>query len=133
MARGSFEDAETAALMNALFVNIKVDREERPDLDRIYQLAQQMFTGRAGGWPLTMFLTPDDHMPIFAGTYFPKSANYGMPAFRDVLVRVEAYYRAQRAEIRRNGQSLVDAVSTLDVAAADHAAPLTREPLALAL
>jgi len=132
MAHESFEDAETAALMNALFVNIKVDREERPDLDRIYQLAQQMFTGRAGGWPLTMFLTPDDHMPIFAGTYFPKSANYGMPAFRDVLVRVEAYYRAQRDEIRRNGQSLVDALSTLDVAAADHAAPLTREPLALA-
>jgi hypothetical protein len=132
MAHESFEDAETAALMNALFVNIKVDREERPDLDRIYQLAQQMFTGRAGGWPLTMFLTPDDHMPIFAGTYFPKSPNYGMPAFRDVLARVEAYYRVQRDEIRRNGQSLVDALRSLDVGAADSAVQFTRDALALA-
>src|SRR5512135_432484 len=70
MAHESFEDEATAATMNRLFVNIKVDREERPDLDQIYQSAHQMLTGRAGGWPLTMFLTPDG-APFFGGTYFP--------------------------------------------------------------
>src|SRR5690606_20723179 len=69
MAHESFEDEETAALMNRLYVNIKVDREERPDLDKIYQTAHQLFTGRAGGWPLTAFLTPDTHVPIVVGTY----------------------------------------------------------------
>ena len=132
MAHESFEDAETAALMNELFVNIKVDREERPDLDRIYQIAQQMFTGRAGGWPLTVFLTPDEHVPVFAGTYFPKRSSYGMPAFREVLARVAEYYRAQREEIRRHGDSLVQALASLDAGAADPATPLTREPIAAA-
>src|SRR5512139_855658 len=65
MAHESFEDPGTAALMNRLYVNIKVDREERPDLDKIYQTAHQLYTGQAGGWPLTVFLTPDDHLPIF--------------------------------------------------------------------
>ena len=68
MAHESFEDAETAALMNALYFNIKVDREERPDLDKLYQLAHQAMVQRAGGWPLTVFLTPDDHLPFYAGT-----------------------------------------------------------------
>ncbi len=81
MAHESFEDPATAALMNQLFVNIKVDREERPDLDKIYQLAQQLITQGSGGWPLTMFLTPDDQTPFFGGTYFPKVPRYGMPAF----------------------------------------------------
>ena len=81
MAHESFEDPATAALMNRLFVNIKVDREERPDLDKIYQVAQQLITQRAGGWPLTMFLTPEDQQPFFGGTYFPKEAAHGMPAF----------------------------------------------------
>jgi len=85
MAHESFEDPATAAVMNQLFINIKVDREERPDLDRIYQLAHQMLTGRGGGWPLTMFLTPDQ-VPFFGGTYFPKEARYGLPAFTDLLV-----------------------------------------------
>ena len=76
MAHESFEDAEVAAVMNRLFVNIKVDREERPDLDQIYQTAHQMLTSRAGGWPLTMFLTPDG-APFFGGTYFPKAPRYG--------------------------------------------------------
>ena len=83
MAHESFEDAATAEVMNRLFVNIKVDREERPDLDKIYQIAQQLLTQRAGGWPLTMFLTPADQQPFFGGTYFPRDANYGMPAFKD--------------------------------------------------
>src|SRR6056300_1102774 len=81
MAHESFEDGETANIMNELFINIKVDREERPDLDRIYQNAHSLLTGQAGGWPLTVFLMPDTHMPIFAGTYFPKKAKYGLPAF----------------------------------------------------
>src|SRR5688572_31613313 len=78
MAHESFEDEATAALMNELFVNIKVDREERPDIDRIYQIAQQVLTQRSGGWPLTMFLTPDDQKPFFGGTYFPPEPRHGL-------------------------------------------------------
>src|ERR1700742_1195387 len=85
MAHESFEDPQTAAVMNELFVNIKVDREERPDLDKIYQGAQQLITQHSGGWPLTMFLAPDDQQPFFGGTYFPKVARQGMPAFADIL------------------------------------------------
>src|SRR3569833_1405148 len=81
MAHEAFEDADTARLMNELFVNIKVDREERPDIDRIYQIAQQMLTQRNGGWPLTMFLSHEDQRPFFGGTYFPSEARHGMPAF----------------------------------------------------
>ena len=88
MAHESFEDAETAELMNRLFVNIKVDREERPDLDRIYQSAHQLLSQRAGGWPLTVFLAPDDRMPFFAGTYFPKEPRHGLLSFRDLMQRV---------------------------------------------
>ena len=100
MAHESFEDPATAALMNRLFVNIKVDREERPDLDKIYQLAQQLITQRPGGWPLTMFLTPADQQPFFGGTYFPKVARQGMPAFGDILQRVAEYFAAHAEEIR---------------------------------
>ena len=110
MAHESFEDPATAALMNALFVNIKVDREERPDLDRIYQLAHQMLTGRGGGWPLTVFMTPDQ-VPFFAGTYFPKTARYGLPAFTDLLGRVDDYYRQHRADIDTQNAQLLDALS----------------------
>ena len=90
MAHESFEDAATAKVMNDLFVNIKVDREERPDIDRIYQLAHQALSQRGGGWPLTMFLTPDDHLPFFAGTYFPREARHGLPPFAHMLCRVNA-------------------------------------------
>ena len=88
MAHESFEDPATAALMNQLFVNIKVDREERPDLDKIYQVAQQLITHGSGGWPLTMFLAPDEQAPFFGGTYFPKEPRHGLPAFSDLLRRV---------------------------------------------
>ena len=71
MAHESFEDEATAKLMNDHFVNVKVDREERPDLDKVYMAAHQLGTGQAGGWPLTVFLTPDDHVPFYSGTYFP--------------------------------------------------------------
>src|ERR687895_2003100 len=96
MARESFEDAEVAAVMNRLFVNVKVDREERPDLDLIYQAAHQMLARRAGGWPLTMFLMPDG-TPFFAGTYFPKTPRHGMPAFKDLLTRIAEAYKDKRA------------------------------------
>ena len=88
MAHESFEDPQTAALMNELFINIKVDREERPDIDKIYQTAHSLLTRRSGGWPLTVFLTPDDQVPFFAGTYFPDQPRHGMPAFRDLLQRI---------------------------------------------
>ena len=112
MAHESFEDSRTAALMNELFVNIKVDREERPDLDKIYQVAQQMLTHGSGGWPLTMFLTPQEQ-PFFGGTYFPKEPRYGMPAFRDLLQRVAQYYREQGAEIAVQNLELKAALAAL--------------------
>ena len=107
MAHESFEDPATAALMNEQFVNIKVDREERPDLDQIYQTAHGMLTGRSGGWPLTMFLTPRQ-MPFFGGTYFPDTPRYGMPAFRDLLPRVAQYYREKKDEIAQRNEQLLD-------------------------
>jgi len=108
MAHESFEDEATARVMNELFVNIKVDREERPDLDRIYQTAHQMLAQRPGGWPLTMFLSPDDHTPFFGGTYFPKEPRYGMPAFTELCQRVAAYFREHRDEIETQNASVRD-------------------------
>jgi uncharacterized protein YyaL (SSP411 family) len=112
MAHESFEDSSTAELMNELFVNIKVDREERPDLDKIYQVAQQMLTHGSGGWPLTMFLTPQEQ-PFFGGTYFPKEPRYGMPAFRDLLKRVAEYYREQATEIASQSRELQAALAAM--------------------
>jgi uncharacterized protein YyaL (SSP411 family) len=112
MAHESFEDEGTAALMNELFINIKVDREERPDLDKIYQVAQQMLTHGSGGWPLTMFLTPQEQ-PFFGGTYFPKEPRYGMPAFRDLLRRVAGYYRQQGEEITTQSRELQAALAAM--------------------
>src|SRR5947208_9168365 len=110
----SFEDEATARLLNDHFVNIKVDREERPDIDRIYQIEQHMLTQRGGGWPLTMFLTHDDQRPFFGGTYFPKEARYGLPAFRDVLLRVVKYYRDHAAELRSQNDALMSAFAQLN-------------------
>ena len=98
MAHESFEDPEVAAEMNRHYVNIKVDREERPDLDQIYQAAHQMLAQRGGGWPLTMFLAPDG-APFFGGTYFPKESRYGLPGFPDLCERVAALWQEKRAEI----------------------------------
>ena len=81
MERESFEDEEIAEIMNENYICIKVDREERPDLDKVYQTAHQMFNQRAGGWPLTAFLTPDEHTPVYVGTYFPDTPRAGMPSF----------------------------------------------------
>jgi uncharacterized protein YyaL (SSP411 family) len=107
MAHESFEDPQIAATMNRLFVNIKVDREERPDLDQIYQTAHHLLTQRAGGWPLTMFLTPGQK-PFFGGTYFPKSPRYGLPGFGPLLEQVAQAYRSKRAEIDQQNESLLE-------------------------
>ncbi len=129
MAHESFEDEATAAVMNRLFVNVKVDREERPDLDKVYQLAHQMLTQRGGGWPLTMFLAPDDLTPYFGGTYFPNRARYGMPAFTDLLERVAAFYREQRDTVRTQNAALRVAFGDLVPPAADEGQVPDRGPI----
>ncbi|MHB1143561.1 MAG: thioredoxin domain-containing protein [Thiobacillus sp.] len=98
MAHDCFEDAEVAAVMNRLFVNIKVDREERPDLDQIYQSAHQLLAQRGGGWPLTVFLTPDQ-TPFFAGTYFPKTPRYQLPGFIDLMENIARAWHERRGEV----------------------------------
>ena len=108
MEHESFEDEEVARVMNELFVCIKVDREERPDLDKIYQTAHQILAQRPGGWPLNMFLTPDDQMPFFGGTYFPKTAKHGLPAFTDLLRHVAEVYAKKPDAIREQNLSLRD-------------------------
>src|SRR3984893_568342 len=130
MAHESFEDPATAGLRNQLFINIKVDREERPDLDKIYQVAQQLITQGSGGWPLTMFLTPDEQAPFFGGTYFPKEPRHGMPAFGDLLRRVAEYYRDHGAEIARQNQQLKLAFAALAPESAPDGVALDASPLA---
>ena len=131
MAHESFEDAETARVMNELFVNIKVDREERPDIDQIYQLAQAMLTQRNGGWPLTMFLTPGQ-LPFFGGTYFPPQGRYGLPGFTEVLRRVREYYDAHRDEMREQGSEVAAALARSTPRPGTHASQLSDEPLEIA-
>ena len=113
MAHESFEDDATAKLMNKLFVNIKVDREERPDVDKIYQTAYQLLTQRSGGWPLTMFISPDTQRPFFGGTYFPLTASHGMPAFKDLLQHVATYYADKAVEVKSQGEQLMDVFSKI--------------------
>ncbi|HET6725046.1 MAG TPA: thioredoxin domain-containing protein [Gammaproteobacteria bacterium] len=113
MAHESFEDAATAELMNERFVNIKVDREERPDLDKIYQTAHQLMNRRGGGWPLTVFLAPDDLAPFFAGTYFPRESRQGLADFKTVLDKVADYYAEHRGEIRAHAGALADTLARL--------------------
>jgi uncharacterized protein len=105
MAHESFEDTATAAMMNELFVNIKVDREERPDVDQIYMHALHML-GEQGGWPLTMFLTPQGE-PVWGGTYFPPTARYGRPGFTDVLREVARLFREEPGKIEQNRAALM--------------------------
>ena len=126
----SFQDEATAKILNDNFINIKVDREERPDIDRIYQIAQQMLTQRGGGWPLTMFLTHDDQRPFFGGTYFPKEARYGLPAFKDILQRVAAYYREHAPELRQQNEALMAAFAELTPKPVGPDSELTDAPLA---
>src|SRR5947209_17084579 len=104
MAHESFEDEQTAALMNQHFINIKVDREERPDVDSIYMEAVQALTG-SGGWPLNVFLTPDGR-PFFGGTYFPPQPRHGLPSWRQVLAGVAETYTERQDDILHNAQAL---------------------------
>ena len=109
MAHESFEDAAVAAVMNAHFINIKVDREERPDIDQIYQTAHSMLSQNSGGWPLTVFLTPDQQ-PYFTGTYFPKTPRYNLPGFADLIPRVAAFYHEKKDDLAVQNSQLADAL-----------------------
>ncbi len=108
MAHESFEDPEVAALMNDLFVNVKVDREERPDVDAVYMEAVQATTGQ-GGWPMTVFLTPDGR-PFFGGTYFPKETRHGMISFPDLCRRVDELWRTRRSDVDQQAGQLTGAL-----------------------
>ena len=109
MAHESFEDPDTAALMNELYVNIKVDREERPDLDAIYMEAVQAMTGH-GGWPMTVFLTPDGK-PFYGGTYFPPEPRHNMPSFRQLLLAIADAWRQRRRELLSAGDRLAEVLN----------------------
>jgi uncharacterized protein len=122
MAHESFEDAATAAVMNEHFVNVKVDREERPDVDALYMDATVAMTG-SGGWPMTVFLTPDGE-PFYAGTYFPPEPRHGLPSFRQLLLAVAEAWRERRADVTSQARRLVDAVSA-SAAGVPSAEPLT--------
>src|SRR6185295_3097591 len=104
MAHESFEDDATAAVMNELVISVKVDREERPDVDAIYMEAVQAMTGQ-GGWPMTVFLMPDGR-PFFGGTYFPPDEGRGMPSFRMVMEAVVASFESKREEIRERAEGV---------------------------
>src|SRR5689334_24433219 len=106
MERESFEDEATARLMNDRFVNVKVDREERPDVDGVYMDAVVALTGH-GGWPMTVFLTPEGE-PFYGGTYYPPEPRHGMPAFRQVLAAVAEAYRERGAEVREQAARLTE-------------------------
>src|SRR5471032_2411039 len=122
MAHESFEDEQTAKVMNELFVNIKVDREERPDIDQIYMNALHLL-GEQGGWPLTMFLTPAAE-PVWGGTYFPKESKFGRPAFTDILREVSRLFREEPSKIEQNRAALL-------VRLADKARPAGRVTIGL--
>src|ERR1700754_3657195 len=123
MAHESFENAETAALMNAHFINIKVDREERPDIDRIYMQALHAL-GEHGGWPLTMFLTPEGE-PFWGGTYFPKTSAYGRASFSHVLREIARIHRDEGEKIRSNAEALKAALKPAAQAGGAQAGELT--------
>src|SRR5258706_8058761 len=108
MERESFEDAETARLMNEHYVSVKVDREERPDVDAVYMDAVVTLSGH-GGWPMTVFLLPSGE-PFFGGTYYPPEPRHGLPAFRQVLIAIDEAYRTQREDVEKQAQALVDAL-----------------------
>ncbi|MDQ1374012.1 MAG: uncharacterized protein QOJ09_1350, partial [Actinomycetota bacterium] len=120
MAHESFESEETASVVNRLYVPVKVDREERPDVDAVYMEAVQAMTG-SGGWPMTVFLAPDGR-PFYGGTYFPPEPRHGMPSFRQVLEAVDDVWRTRPEEVEQQAAGLVDAVrarTTLSSASAD--------------
>jgi uncharacterized protein YyaL (SSP411 family) len=130
MEHESFEDPETATLMNERFVCVKVDREERPDVDGLYMEAVVTMTGQ-GGWPMTVFLTPDGR-PFYGGTYFPPEPRYNIPSFRQILVAVSEAYEERRADLERQADALVGAIRDAS-AIAPSLDPLTTELLSRAV
>src|SRR5436309_3887292 len=126
MEHESFEDAATARLMNEHFVSIKVDREERPDVDGVYMDAVVGMTGH-GGWPMTVFLTPEGE-PFYGGTYYPPEPRHGMPSFRQVLAAVAEAYRERRGDVTQQAGALVDAIRSSSQLHPSRA-PLTRSLL----
>ena len=131
MAHESFEDERVAAVLNAHFVSVKVDREERPDLDRIYMSAVQALTGR-GGWPMSVFLTPDGQ-PFYGGTYFPPTPRYGMPSFTQVLLSVAEAWRNRRQELVEGGQQVANLIERqMAVSGERETSNVERETLAAA-
>jgi len=129
MAHESFEDEAIADVMNRLFINVKVDREERPDVDKIYQTAHQLLTQRGGGWPLTMFLDGENQRPFFGGTYFPNDARHGMPAFPDLLEKVATFFDEQKDEVRAQSDQLLSIFKKLEPGASDEPVALDAAPL----
>ena len=113
MARESFADPQIAATMNEHFINIKVDREERPDLDKVYQTALQLLSPQGGGWPLTMFLDPNTQIPFFGGTYFPNKPRYQLPGFADLLLRIAEVFRTQPDELAEQAGKLTSTLAQL--------------------
>lgn len=113
MAHESFEDEGVAKVMNEHFINIKLDREERPDLDKTYQLAHQLLNRQAGGWPLTAVLDPKTLVPFFSGTYFPKKAKFGLPAFTDLLKNISRIFQKKRTEIDEQNERLTEALRSI--------------------
>ena len=112
MAHESFEDQETADFLNDNFINIKVDREERPDIDKIYQMSQSIITGKNGGWPLTIFMD-NNKFPFFGGTYFPKENKYGLPSFKQILKRVVHFYINNKEDIKSQNINVLDVFNKL--------------------
>jgi uncharacterized protein len=127
MAHESFEDAETAAQMNAGFVNVKVDREERPDVDAVYMSATQALTGQ-GGWPMTVFLTPEG-LPFYAGTYFPPQPRHQLPSFRQLLTAIDDTWRERRDEVETAGSRIAEALAEQAVPAGGESAPPSAQTL----
>ncbi len=113
MAHESFEDTATAEIMNRLFINIKVDREERPDIDKIYQLAHQMLTQKPGGWPLNMFLSPNEHIPFFGGTYFPPQPRFNMPSFASILPQIADYYADKKEQLLQHNTTFIESIHSI--------------------
>lgn len=130
MAHESFEDESTAKLMNELFINIKVDKEERPDLDKIYQTSHYLLTQQSGGWPLTIFLTPE-LIPFFSGTYFPKEEHPQLPAFKRVLELIADFYRKQPDKVKNQAHQLEQLL--LQHESSNLSQQLNNEPLQLGL
>ena len=129
MAHESFEDEAVAAVMNEHFINIKLDREERPDLDKTYQLAHQLLNRQAGGWPLTAILDPQTLVPFFSGTYFPKEPRFGLPAFTELLQKISEVFHQQRDNINEQNERLTQALQSIASGGHDQAENTTQASL----